>query len=190
MLFRSDRLRAAGAVVVGKGNVPQAMYLHETDNPVWGRSCHPREPGRSPGGSSGGDAALVAAGVVPLAVGTDLAGSIRQPAHACGIAGIVPRSATLGDGGGFDTLPGLRIVRPRAGLLAAGVDDLRRGLVALGVGTAATSTVRGLRIGWFDESGPLETSPAIRRAVGEAADRVAAAGAVTRRIDGIGRAHV
>jgi Asp-tRNA(Asn)/Glu-tRNA(Gln) amidotransferase A subunit family amidase len=68
------RLAAAGAVVIGKANVPQAMYLHETDNPVWGRTYHPADPERSPGGSSGGDAALVAAGVVPLAVGNDLAG--------------------------------------------------------------------------------------------------------------------
>ena len=60
------RLRAAGAIIVGKGNIPQAMYLHETDNPVWGRTNHPFNAARGPGGSSGGDAALVAAGVVPL----------------------------------------------------------------------------------------------------------------------------
>lgn len=120
------RLRAAGAVIIGKANVPQAMFLHETDNPVWGQTRHPTHPDRNPGGSSGGDAALVAAGVVPLAVGTDLAGSIRQPAHACGIAGIMPQSATLGNGGSFDTMPHLQLVRPRAGLLAAGGRSLER----------------------------------------------------------------
>ena len=69
---------------------------------------------RGPGGSSGGDAAAVAAGVVPLAVGTDLAGSLRQPAHACGIAAIMPRSEVLGRGGAIDTLPGQRAVRSSA----------------------------------------------------------------------------
>ncbi|MFM7035277.1 MAG: amidase [Planctomycetia bacterium] len=171
------RLRSAGAVIVGKANVPQAMYLHETDNPVWGRSMHPSHHDRGPGGSSGGDAALVTAGVVPLAVGTDLAGSIRQPAHACGIAGIVPRSDTLGDGGSFDTMPHLRVVRPRAGLLAATTADLRVGLSACGVGVGVSRGVRGLRIGWFDACEPLEPSPAIRRGVRMAIDRLARAGA-------------
>lgn len=179
------RLRAAGAVIVGKANVPQAMFLHETVNPVWGRSRHPRHPDRNPGGSSGGDAALVAAGVVPLAVGTDLAGSIRQPAHACGIVGIVPRTATLGDGGSFDTMPQLRLVRPRAGLLAARVADLRSGLTALGVvTTGATPPIRSLRLGWFDDCGPLAPAPAIRRGIREAVGALAAAGATVTQISG------
>lgn len=179
------RLRAAGAVIVGKANVPQAMFLHETDNPVWGRTCHPTHPDRNPGGSSGGDAALVAAGVVPLAVGTDLAGSIRQPAHACGIAGIVPRTATLGDGGSLNTMPHLRLVRPRAGLLAARVADLRTGLAALNAAPAhAITDMRRLRIGWFDDCGPLEPAPAIRRGVREAVAAVAAAGATVTQIEG------
>lgn len=179
------RLRAAGAVIIGKANVPQAMFLHETDNPVWGQTRHPTHPDRNPGGSSGGDAALVAAGVVPLAVGTDLAGSIRQPAHACGIAGIMPQSATLGDGGSFDTMPHLRLVRPRAGLLAARVADLRSGLAALsGPGAPVTGGIRGLRIGWFDDCGPLDPAPAIRRGLREAAAAVAAAGAAVTEISG------
>lgn len=179
------RLRAAGAVIVGKANVPQAMFLHETHNPVWGQTRHPTHPDRNPGGSSGGDAALVAAGVVPLAVGTDLAGSIRQPAHACGIAGIVPRTATLGGGGSFDTLPHLQVVRPRAGLLAARVADLRSGLTALGAVTDGPPTdVRGLRIGWFDDCGPLEPAVAIRRAVQEAVATVTSAGASVTHIEG------
>ncbi len=180
-----SRLRAAGGVMVGKANVPQAMFLHETDNPVWGLSRHPTHPDRNPGGSSGGDAALVAAGVVALGVGTDLAGSIRQPAHACGIAGIVPRSATLGASGSFDTMPHQHLVRARAGLLAARVADLRSGLAAVGVeATGAPTDFRGIRIGWFDDCGPLEPAPAIRRAVREAAATLAAAGAEVMQISG------
>lgn len=179
------RLRAAGAVIIGKSNVPQAMFLHETDNPVWGLSRHPTHPERNPGGSSGGDAALVAAGVVPLAIGTDLAGSIRQPAHACGIVGIVPRTATLGDSGSFNTMPHLRMVRARTGLLAARVADLRSGLAAFDAVTqGATTAIPRLRIGWFDDCGPLTPAPAICRGVREAAAALAAAGATVTQISG------
>ncbi|MFM8805607.1 MAG: amidase [Planctomycetia bacterium] len=197
------RLREAGAVVIGKGNVPQAMYLHETDNPVWGRTNHPTDATRGPGGSSGGDAALVAAGVVPLAVGTDLAGSIRQPAHACGIAGFLPRSAVLGDGGAFDTQPHLQIVRPRAGLLARDVADIELALESLAgeVSCRPSDSPRatlqadaasprpeavgaGLRIAWWDDAGPLEPSAAVRRAVHEAVGHLERAGVETTRLDG------
>ncbi len=181
------RLKAAGAVVVGKANVPQAMFLHETTNPVWGRTSHPVDPDRGPGGSSGGDAALVAAGVVPLAIGTDLAGSLRQPAHACGIAALMPRSAVLGEGGAVDTLPHLEAVRPRAGFLARWTDDLRLALEALGRVEASSRMVSGaagLRVGWWDHAGPIPPSPAIARAVGEAIRALELAGADVVRLDG------
>lgn len=178
------RLRAAGAVIVGKANVPQAMWLHETDNPVWGRTSHPTAIGRGPGGSSGGDAALVAAGVVPLAVGTDLAGSIRQPAHACGIAGLLPRTAVVGEGGAFDTLPHLAAIRPRAGFLARHVDDLALACAAIIPGGTPPGPGMPLRIGWWDEAGVLAPSPGIRRGVHEAVAHVAARGCPTQRIAG------
>ena len=176
------RLRAAGAVVVGKANVPQAMFLHETDNPVWGRTNHPQDAARGPGGSSGGDAALVAAGVVPLGLGNDLAGSLRQPAHACGTATIMPRSTVLGAGGAFDTMPGLTVFRPRAGFLARAVADLRLALAAVGVPVPAEPG-RRLTIGWWDDGGPIPASPAIRRGVREAVERLADAGATVQRLD-------
>jgi len=177
------RLRSAGAVVIGKGNVPQAMYLHETDNPVWGRSNHPHAADRGPGGSSGGDAALVAAGVVPLALGNDLAGSLRQPAHACGIAAIMPSSARLGDGGAFDTMPLLRMVRPRAGFLARTVDDLALALAAV-CGPASPATAGPLRVGWWDDAGPVVASTAIVRGVREAVGRLQDFGVETTALDG------
>ena len=180
-----ERLRAAGALVVGKANVPQAMWLHETDNPVWGRTSHPLAPDRGPGGSSGGDAALVAAGVVPLAVGTDLAGSIRQPAHACGIAGLLPRSAVLGEGGAFDTVPHLQVIRPRCGFLARSVADLALAAeVLVSPGTGMARVTWPLRIAWWDDAGMIEPSPAIRRGVREAVAHLAAAGCDTRPVDG------
>ncbi len=181
------RLRQAGAVVVGKANVPQAMYLHETDNPVWGRTNHPQAADRGPGGSSGGDAALVAAGVVPLAVGNDLAGSLRQPAHACGIAAIMPRTSALGGGGAFETMPHLTAVRVRAGFLARTAADLRHALAAIDAlagADAAAAPPQGLRIGWWDDTGPVAASPAIRRGVAEAVSRLQAAGVETTRLEG------
>ncbi|MFM1903571.1 MAG: Glutamyl-tRNA(Gln) amidotransferase subunit [Planctomycetota bacterium] len=176
------QLRAAGAIVIGKSNVPQAMYLHETDNPVWGRTNHPDAPTRGPGGSSGGDAALVAAGVVPLAVGNDLAGSLRQPAHACGIAAIMPRSAALGSGGACDTLPQLRGMRSRAGFLAREVADLELAVSSLCPMAAPPATVPR-RIGWWDSTGPIPPSPAIRRGVAEAVGAVRAAGVAVEQFD-------
>jgi fatty acid amide hydrolase len=185
-----SRLRAVGAIVVGKANVSQAMYLHDADNPVWGRTNHPLDAARGPGGSSGGDAALVAADVVPLAVGNDLAGSVRQPAHACGIAGFLPRSRVLGEGGGFDTMPRLRVVRPRAGLLARRVADLSLAFSAItgaarGAHTGETAVAGpSLRVAWWDDAGPIEPSPAVRRAVHEAVARLSQAGVSLVRLDG------
>jgi fatty acid amide hydrolase len=177
------RVQAAGGIIVGKGNVPQAMYLHETDNPVYGRTNHPLMVDRGPGGSSGGDAALVAAGVVSLAVGNDLAGSLRQPAHACGIAAIMPRSAVLGEGGAIDTMPSLTAMRPRAGFLARHVADLE-----LASNAVASSPIPDdppvRRIGWWDTAGPIPASPAIRRAVAEAVARLHGAGIESVRLDG------
>ncbi len=178
------RLRSAGGIVVGKANVPQAMYLHETDNPVWGRTNHPLRPDRGPGGSSGGDAALVAAGVVPLGVGNDLAGSLRQPAHACGIATIMPRSQVLGEGGAFDTLPHLRSVRPRAGFLARHVADLAVALTATVPGRDPSAPPRIRRVAWWDTTGPIPPSPAVVRGVAEAVARLRGSGIETVSVDG------
>jgi fatty acid amide hydrolase len=177
------RVRAAGGIIVGKANVPQGMYLHETENPVYGRTNHPLTVDRGPGGSSGGDAALVAAGVVSLAVGSDLAGSLRQPAHACGIAAIVPRSSMLGEAGAVDNLPSLRAMRPRAGFLARHVADLELALGAI-TPSPISLDLPVRRIGWWDTTGPIPASPAIRRGVAEAVARLQAAGIETVPLSG------
>ncbi|TVR88394.1 MAG: amidase [Trueperaceae bacterium] len=82
--------RRAGAIVLGKGNVPQYLQAVETDNDVFGRTNNPWDTERTPGGSSGADAAIVAAGGVPLALGADLGGSLRVPAAWCGVATLAP----------------------------------------------------------------------------------------------------
>ncbi len=87
------RLRAAGAIVVGKSTLPEFGHKGLTDSPAYGITRNPWNPGRTPGGSSGGAAAAVAAGLTPLGLGTDGAGSVRIPAACCGIVGLKP---TLG----------------------------------------------------------------------------------------------
>lgn len=82
-----QRLKAAGAVIIGKTNVPVDLTDWQSFNPVYGRTLNPHNPDRSPGGSSGGSAAAVASGIVPCDYGTDIGGSVRVPAHFCGVWG-------------------------------------------------------------------------------------------------------
>jgi amidase len=84
------RLKAAGAVLLGKTNVPVALADWQSDNPIYGRTNNPHDLGRSPGGSSGGSGAALAAGYVPIELGSDIGGSVRVPAHFCGVYGHKP----------------------------------------------------------------------------------------------------
>ena len=84
------RLKDAGAVIIGKTNVPVALADWQSGNPIYGRANNPHDLTRSPGGSSGGSSAALAAGYVPLELGSDIGGSIRVPAHFCGVAGHKP----------------------------------------------------------------------------------------------------
>ena len=171
-----QRLKKCGVVVVGKSNIPQAMYLHETTNPVWGQTNHPETKTRGPGGSSGGDAALVAAGVVSLGVGNDLAGSVRQPAHACGVPSLLPSSSILGTGGAFNTIPSFDVVSSRVGFLASSVGDLSLVADSLGLVKNREEPFRSQRIAVWEDPGIIESSPAIKRAVRESSKALIQAG--------------
>ena len=89
------RLREAGAILIGKTNTPELTLAFETDNLVYGRTNNPYDPARTCGGSSGGAAAIIAAGGIPFDIGSDTGGSIRLPSHFCGIAGIRPTSGMV-----------------------------------------------------------------------------------------------
>src|SRR5262245_27966182 len=119
-----SRLRRAGAIVLGKTNLPQLMIWHECDNPVYGRTNNPWDLGRTPGGSTGGEAAIIAAQGSPLGLGNDLGGSIRVPCHFCGIHGLKPTSFRLTRRGSESTLKGFGAIVTQPGPMARSVDDL------------------------------------------------------------------
>ncbi len=82
-----QRLKAAGAIILGKSNIPMALADWQSDSPVYGRTVNPHDASRTPGGSSGGAAAAIASGMVPLELGSDIGGSVRVPSHMCGVFG-------------------------------------------------------------------------------------------------------
>ncbi len=118
------RLRAAGAILLGKTNCPPGGGGGDTDNPVYGRTNNPYDVTRTPGGSSGGEATIIAAGGSPIGLGSDSGGSIRVPAHFCGVAGLKPTSGRVPNTGVFNHPGGLSDPRTQIGPLARFVKDL------------------------------------------------------------------
>lgn len=119
------RLKAEGAVIVGKTNVPVALADWQSENPVYGRTLNPHDPTRSPGGSSGGAAAALATGMVPLEIGSDIGGSIRKPSHMCGVFGHKPSYGIVPlRGHGFPGTDGLDVPLAVVGPMARNVGDL------------------------------------------------------------------
>ena len=187
------RLRAAGAIVLGKTNVPQLLIYNETDNPVYGRTNNPWNLARSPGGSSGGEAAIVAACGSPLGLGSDIGGSLRAPAHACGIATLKPTSGRLSNEDGREAgfAEGQIAVVSQPGPMARSVADLALAMRVLAAPgqeafdpshapvpwTAADAAVAGVRVGVYDDDGFFAASPAVKRAVADAARALEAQGA-------------
>ena len=127
-----DNLYKAGAVILGRTNCPAFSYRWFTTNLVHGDTKNPRDPGITPGGSSGGAGAAVAAGIGHIAHGTDIAGSIRYPAYACGVHGLRP---TLGRIPAFNAALPERTIGPQisavSGPLARTIGDIRIALAAM-----------------------------------------------------------
>ena len=119
------RLKAAGAIILGKTNAPVALADWQTVNPIYGRTVNPYDHTRSPGGSSGGAAAALAARMVPLELGSDIGGSIRVPAHFCGVFGHKPTWGIVPlKGHGFPGTDTLDVPLAVLGPMARSVDDL------------------------------------------------------------------
>ena len=120
------RLKAAGGVLIGKTNVPTMLADFQTNNPIFGRTNNPWNIERTSGGSSGGAAAALAAGMTPFEIGTDLSGSIRIPAHFCGVFGLKPTERRVSLDGLIPGLSGPRSIRIMSciGPIARTAEDL------------------------------------------------------------------
>jgi aspartyl-tRNA(Asn)/glutamyl-tRNA(Gln) amidotransferase subunit A len=175
------RLKNAGAIVVGKTNTPEFGHKGETDNLIFGPTRNPRNLDRTPGGSSGGSAAAVAAAMVPFAEGSDGAGSIRIPASMCGIVGFKPSYGRVPDVAGpfsshtpfFHNGPLARSVTDAALLYQAmaGIDPLDPFSVPTTENVLATieDNIAGLRIAISTDLGRFPVSDEVRNACGAAA---------------------
>lgn len=168
-----ERLRAAGAIVIGKTNNPEFCYRGDTDSPVYGVTRNPYNLACTPGGSSGGSAAAVSAGLVSLAMGTDGGGSIRVPSAFCGIVGHKPTFGLVPTRPGFRGWPTLSVHGP----MGRSVRDVATMLnVMAGEHPADPSTVpseellpsdredlRGIRVVFSEDFGFAEVEKEVRR---------------------------
>jgi aspartyl-tRNA(Asn)/glutamyl-tRNA(Gln) amidotransferase subunit A len=184
-----ERLRAAGAVIVGMTNSPEFGYKGTTDNPVFGVTRNPWSLDHTPGGSTGGGGAAVAAGLAPLTIGTDAGGSIRIPASCCGIVGFKPtlgRVAMAPAFGGLETLshtgPMTRTVRDAALMMAVIAGPDARDLSSLpDDGTtwvaAPDGGIADLRLAWTPDWGYAPVDPEVRRITEASMRRLGQSGA-------------
>jgi aspartyl-tRNA(Asn)/glutamyl-tRNA(Gln) amidotransferase subunit A len=146
-----ERLRAAGAISIGKANLHEIAYGITSKNPHFGFVLNPHDPKRLPGGSSGGSASLVAAGFIPMALGTDTGGSIRIPASYCGIAGIKP---TYGRVSRYGVLP-LAFSLDHVGPLASCIEDCALTMNAIAGFDARDPTSSRLPVPEFNLPAPV-----------------------------------
>jgi len=183
------RLRRAGAIVLGVTNSPELLMAWETDNLLYGRTNSPWDLARTPGGSSGGEAAAIAAGMSAGGVGSDGGGSIRVPAHFSGICGLKPTPGRIPSSGHFPASGGPFAMIGVVGPMARTVADLKVMLEVMqgpdeGDACAAPvpvrwpneDEVRRLRVGYFEDDGRTPVTAEIRAAVRTAADALRRAG--------------
>lgn len=178
------RLKAAGAIMLGKTNPAEMAMDYTSDNPVFGRTNNPYDLRRSPGGSSGGEAAAIAAGLSPCGLGSDLAGSIRIPAHFCGIAGLKPSTGRVPGDGQFPPSIGPYSLGAVIGPMGRCVEDLQlffrvlTGSDPSGGSTDNRKRIHGWRVAWYTEDGVAPVTEETRQAVAVAADALAEAGLI------------
>jgi amidase len=169
-----SRLRTAGAVIIGKTNTPEWGAGSQTFNPVFGATRNPWDLARTPGGSSGGAAAAVASGMLPLADGSDFGGSIRNPASLCGLVGLRPSPGRVPDptGDPYNPLPVLGPIARTAAdaalmLSAIAGPDPRVPMSSawpplMGGDPGQTPSPAGLKVAWCPDLGDLPVAPEVR----------------------------
>src|SRR5271170_6697744 len=184
-----SRLRDAGAVILGNTNTPELLMAWETDNLLYGRTNNPWDLTRTPGGSSGGEAAAIAAGCSAGGVGSDGGGSIRVPAHFSGICGLKPTPGRIPATGHFPASAGplalLGVVGPMARTVAdlkvlfevmQGPDDGDPSAAPVPVHWPGREELKTLRIGYFEDDGRTPVTPETREAVRTAVEALRRAG--------------
>jgi amidase len=183
------RLRAAGAIILGVTNAPELLMAWETDNLLYGRTKNPWDLTRTAGGSSGGEAAAIAAGLSAGGVGSDGGGSIREPAHFCGICGLKPTPGRIPSTGHFPKPGGpfalLGVVGPMARTIEdlqilfeamAGADDGDPYAAPVALRKIPEQELMNVGVGFFDEDGRTPVTPATRSAVNRAAAALSSCG--------------
>ena len=187
------RLREAGAIPLCKTNLPDLLFAYESDNLIYGRTNNPYDHQRTPGGSSGGESALIAACGSPLGLGSDAAGSVRIPAHFCGITSIKPTTGRLPRTGHVPPAGGWVAEVWQIGPMARYVEDLKLAMKLLagedGLDFTAAPVpldqpplLRGLRLAFFTHNGLVRCTPQTETAVQSAARHLADCGMIAEEI--------
>ena len=184
-----SRLRRAGAIVLGVTNTPELLMSWETDNLLYGRTNNPWDPERTPGGSSGGEAAAIASGCSAGGVGSDGGGSIRVPAHFTGICGLKPTPGRVPATGHYPISAGpfalLGVVGPMARTVAdvetlfgviAGPDHGDPSSAPVPLRKVSRDDLKQVRIGFFDDDGQTPVTPETRAVVHTVAEALERAG--------------
>jgi len=193
------RLKAAGAVILGKTNLAIAIADWQSFNPIYGTTNNPWDLRRTPGGSSGGSAAALAAGYVPLELGSDISGSLRVPAHLCGVFAHKPTSNLVPQRGmapprsqalATDLTSGLGVCGPMARTAAdlslaldviAGPDDYEAAAYRLQLPPARHNALKDFRVLVLDSHPLLPVAQEIRGTIDQLANRLAQTGATLAR---------
>jgi aspartyl-tRNA(Asn)/glutamyl-tRNA(Gln) amidotransferase subunit A len=188
------RAKTAGAIIIGKTNLPEFAHKVLTDSPAFGVTRSPWSLDHTPGGSSGGASAALAAGVAPLAIGTDGGGSIRCPSSCCGLNGLkatlgrIPQEAPDGFANYFFVGPMARRVDDVALLLSVMAGPLPADPFPIGAppppaaALAPEDAAAGLRIGWVEHFGRYRTDPEVARLTGAAVRSLESAGALVEEL--------
>src|SRR5215472_7542561 len=198
------RLKQAGAIVIGNTNTPELLIAYHTENDIFGRTNNPCDITRTPGGSSGGEAAAISSGMSAAGIGSDGGGSIRVPANFCGICGLKPTPGRIPATGHYPPCGGPFSLIGVVGPMARTVQDLQLLLevtsgydagdpvsLPLAPPAAYRADARKLRIGFYEDDGFSSPAPEIRAAVRAAAKSLSENGFVVEplRPQGLDRAR-
>jgi amidase len=186
-----ERMRAAGAIPFARTNLPDFGLRNQTSSSLHGRTRNPWEPTRTAGGSSGGEAAALASGMTPLGLGNDIAGSLRNPAHCCGVASIKPSTGVVARASSIPPTEQTIMYQLMLvdGVMARHVEDLQAALLAvagthvrdplaLPVTLRKPAALRGLRVAVAPELPGSEIDPGISAAIRRCADILSDSGCV------------